>query len=553
MKQTNANPYFRRLSRIIAAAFLFAGCTHLPTQLSGGGSDTEVSGKILSADGTAKPGVAVALIAQNYDPAFDGNLPPHLTAVTDAAGKYRFDSLDRGIYNLQATLSGDGTKILVNSITVDSGIVNTLQIQMLKKTATLIVPVPDSLAKYSGFINVPGTLLWKSLSANARSAQFDSVPQGTLSSIIFQKNAMDSGVVLYSNIVISSPDTFTLNPWLSWAHAAKIMLNTTVNGANAGETELNFPLLIRLTSLNFNFKQAKPKGEDIRFVRQDNSVIPYEIEWWDTTTSVASIWVKVDTVYAHNNNQFITMLWGNSAAKTNSSSSAVFDTAQGFQGVWHLGQSGGTTQVDATANHFDGTPSAMTGASDVTGNIGRAQNFNGSTQYITVLNSSNSRLDVQTETFYTVSSWVYASAFNQSPQVFLSKGSAQYGLMINAANRWEFYGGQAGYGVDTTTSAPAAANVWTLVTGVRSGMKQYLYVNGVVADSTPSAAGADSSISNNFYDFVIGRQSDNQSQWFDGIIDEVRVENQARSAGWNYLCYQNQRSDQIMVQVIPVK
>ena len=206
---------------------------------------------------------------------------------------------------------------------------------MLKKTATLIVR-PDSLAKYSGFINVPGTLLWKSLSANARSAQFDSVPQGTLSSIIFQKNAMDSGVVLYSNIVISSPDTFTLNPWLSWAHAAKIMLNTTVNGANAGETELNFPLLIRLTSLNFNFKQAKPKGEDIRFVRQDNSVIPYEIEWWDTTTSVASIWVKVDTVYAHNNNQFITMLWGNSAAKTNSSSSAVFDTAKVFKafGIW---------------------------------------------------------------------------------------------------------------------------------------------------------------------------------------------------------------------------
>jgi len=45
---------------------------------------------------------------------------------------------------------------------------------------------------------------------------------------------------------------------------------------------------------------------------------------------------------------------------------------------------------------------------------------------------------------------------------FLSKGSAQYGLMINKANRWEFYGGLAGYGVDTTTTAPATANAWTL-------------------------------------------------------------------------------------------
>jgi hypothetical protein len=67
------------------------------------------------------------------------------------------------------------------------------------------------------------------------------------------------------------------------------------------------------------------------------------------------------------------------------------------------------------------------------------------------------------------------------------------------------------------------------------------------------AAGTSPGISNNFYDLVIGRQSDDQSQWFDGIIDESRVEGIARSAGWNKLCYQNQRSDQVLVQVVPIK
>jgi hypothetical protein len=48
-------------------------------------------------------------------------------------------------------------------------------------------------------------------------------------------------------------------------------------------------------------------------------------------------------------------------------------------------------------------------------------------------------------------------------------------------------------------------------------------------------------------------QPDSQSQWFKGFLDEVRVENKARSAGWTWLCYQNQRDNQALVQIAPVK
>jgi hypothetical protein len=231
----------------------------------------------------------------------------------------------------------------------------------------------------------------------------------------------------------------------------------------------------------------------------------------------------------------------------------VFDTANGFQGVWHLAQSGPNLQKDATPNHFDAAPTAMTGSSDVVGVTSRALDFDGSSQCVTALNARGGKLDVQTDSFYTVSSWVYARTLNQGLHVFVSKGSAQYGLMVNKANRWEFFGGLTGYGVDTTTTAPAALNVWTNVVGVRMGKKQYLYVNGTAVDSTLSAAGVNQTISSNFYDFVIGRQSDDQSQWFDGMVDETRVESIARSPGWNKMCYQNQRSDQVMVQVVPIK
>ena len=710
----------------LIAAMLAMTCTHSPLQLTGGGSDTEVSGKILAADGMARAGVTVALISPNYDPIFDENLPSKMITITDANGKYHFDSLNQGVYNLQAEFSGDGTKILVNSIAVDSGEINTIPDKMLKKTATLdivlpdsllnasgfitipgtllsklltgnngifrmdsvpqgvlpsiqfkktrsdstvlfrkvaidssgiivlnsfnaisgrivstnsqaapgaeitiapsgynpafdaalpgkyqavsdgsgtfslynieqgiynvyvvnridgnkslldsiivgtgqlvrvpdvtlkkpatlIVWLPDSLTKYSGFMAIPGTFTWKAVQPNTASVEFDSIPQGTLTSIVFQQANTSPEIVLFRDVVIASSDTVKLTQWTTWLHSAKVVLNTTASGANISQNVVDFPVLVRLNSVNFNFSQARRNGEDMRFIKQNNSALAFEIEYWDSATATATIWVKIDTVYGNNNSQSFSMLWGNSSAKTNSNPTAVFATGKGFRGVWHLGESGGTTQKDATYDKFIGTPEAMTGSSDVMGIIARAQDFDGSSQCISVLNARNSRLDVQTDSFYTVSSWVFARTLNNGLHVFLSKGSAQYGLMINKTNRWEFYGGLAGYGVDTTTTAPATANAWTLVTGVRNGMKQYLYVNGVLADSTLSAAGTSPNISNNFYDLVIGRQSDDQSQWFDGIIDESRVESIARTAGWTRLCYQNQRSNQVLVQIVTIK
>jgi hypothetical protein len=439
---------------ILFAAMLAMTCTHSPLQLSGGGSDTEVSGKILAADGTARAGVIVSLISPNYNPVFDGNLPSKMIVRTDTGGNYHFDSLNQGVYNVLAELSGDGTKILVNSIVVDSGIRKIIPDALLKKTATLIVWLPDSLTKQSGYIAVPGTFLWKAAQLNIRGVEFDSVPQGKLTDIVFQQTSDSSAVVLFHDVVVASSDTITLTPWAAWTHSAKVLLNTTASGANISQNVVDFPALVRLNSGNFNFSQAKPNGEDMRFIKTNNSALSFEIEDWDSASATATIWVKIDTIYG-NDSRYFTMLWGNSSAKANSNPSAVFDTANGFQGVWHLGESGGTTQKDATYHNFIGTPEAMSGSSDVAGIIARGQDFDGSSQCISVLNARNSRLDVQTDSFYTVSSWVFARTLNNGLHVFLSKGSAQYGLMINKANRWEFYGGLAGYGVDTTTTAPA--------------------------------------------------------------------------------------------------
>ena len=536
------------LSLFASCCFILAvSCTHAPMQLGGGGSDTEISGRIVTSSGNGNAGAVIYLVDESYSPPFDGALPVTRTDTTDSAGRYQFDSLSPGAYNIVAVKDND--KILVNSIVIDSE-KKDISDEILKKTATVLLVTPDSLLNKTGFILAPGTLISKVFDGTSVNVEFDSIPQGTLKKIVFKKTKNDAEIVLFRNVIIDTSDTLTLSPWASWSHSAEITINTAQSGAGVGGNVLNFPVLVRLDSTNFAFSQAGRNGEDLRFVRQDNSSLSFEIEYWDSATASASVWVKVDTVYGNNSSQNFRMLWGNSNASSIFASKKVFDTAAGFAGVWHLGESGGTIQNNATYNLFSGTPVEMDGACDVAGIIGRAQDFDGSSQCITILNARNSVLDVQTDSFYTVSVWVYARTINSGLHVIMSKGSAQYGFMINKANKWEFYGGLNGYGVDTTTTAPATLETWTLLTGVRNGMKQYLYVNGVAMDSVQTAAGTSAGISDNFYDLVIGRQSDDESQWFDGIIDEARVLKRAQTADWIKLCYMNQKSDQNMIQVL---
>ena len=55
----------------------------------------------------------------------------------------------------------------------------------------------------------------------------------------------------------------------------------------------NYPVAVILNAMNFDFAQAKPLGEDIRFGKADGTPLPYSIELWDAAAKAAAIWVKV--------------------------------------------------------------------------------------------------------------------------------------------------------------------------------------------------------------------------------------------------------------------
>ena len=340
-----------------------------------------------------------------------------------------------------------------------------------------------------------------------------------------------------------------------WLHSKEITLNTSASGANVGTNVYNFPVHIRLAGPDCIFSEALNNGSDIRFLKSGSGQTPlsYEIERWDATNKQADIWVKVDTIKGNDSTQFMKILWGKSGATSKSNGAAVFDTANGFNGVWHLNNNpgGSAPQIrDATINNLWGTSGgSMTSGDLVSCVTGLGTHFDGSNDRLDFGNGT--RVDITGHNSFTFSSWVKFNAMISGNRYdIMKKGDHQYGLQkINGTgNKVQFvvYDGcwwAAKSNNDVDTSG------WLFLTGVYNGANDsvFLYVNGT---RQAMAAKASSGISNCRDDALeLGRCSETQAGYFPGKLDEAVLSKTVRNAAWIKLCYENQKVSQTLVRI----
>ncbi len=331
-----------------------------------------------------------------------------------------------------------------------------------------------------------------------------------------------------------------------WSFSEDLYLNTTVTGANVSGDVLNFPLLIRLDSNNFNFSEAKSDGTDIRFAKSDGSHLSFELERWDNSNELAEFWVLCDVIYGNNYTQYIKMYWGKSDAADSSDAQTVFATTNGFVGVWHLDStssvSNGTRSpfLDVTSNGYHGQD--YVSANGQTGIIYQGQEFDALNDYIKLGTFDPSATTI------TLSAWVYWNGDDGSDQVIFSKRNSH----IAPLSRWQFYyeEGINNLAVSSGVSGPLDFGVsptvddWThlVMTSVNgSSNNTKLYLNGLHVDSDQTFTWdvkADA-------DVFIGNSDALES--FNGYIDEARICSSIRSADWIKLCYETQRTDQTLI------
>ncbi len=334
--------------------------------------------------------------------------------------------------------------------------------------------------------------------------------------------------------------------YADWGYSRHIVLNTSATGANVSDTVTEFPVLVRLNPSTFNgFAQTNAGGTDIRFAKPDSTPLPYQIERWldgSGNNDTAEIWVLVDTVYGTNASQSIIMFWGNAIAADSSDGTAVFDTTNGFVGVWHL-----EDMTDASPQGNTGIAQNTPGT--VSSIIGNGISLNGSNQYITTTSTFTNPNPV------TVSAWFKTTT--SAGGKIIGLGDAQTGSSTN--NDRSIYMGNSGklyFGVypnsivACSTSTTYRDGNWHYAAATLSASGTILYVDGAAAMSISGTTTAQ-----NYtgywrigYDRITSWPAEPSSYYFSGNIDEPVVAGSARSADWIKLCYENQKSGQTLLQ-----
>jgi hypothetical protein len=531
------------------------------------GNPEKVSAVIVDSAGRAVCGVPVSLVPENNNSlrgsigfqkqkrGYAGVQMSFPSDTSDEYGRVDVGLADTGIYNLIATSIAYQYKLFVSSIIVGKDAAVNLDTVHLREPGTVVVNIDSGLYIPGGMLTLPGTLLAAAVDHPGTIAM--NVPAGDIS-IRYLTGTGDiiPGAPSIQDIVVGEGQTVfvAINGTSSvWKHSMQVHLNTTAAGANVAGNVMNFPVLVRLNSSNFNFADAKSGGDDIRFTKSDGSLLSYEIERWDAPSKAAEIWVKLDTVFGNDSTHFITIYWGNPNAASGSNSASVFDTSNGFQGVWHLNEATGITAKDATGNHFDGTKFGATLPSAAAGAVGIAQEFDGLSSFIQMPGTASGKLNFPEQGFYSIAAWVYLDTLDATIEKIIEKHDLQYKLQKSQFNKWEFSEFDESLKEYSYTNSNASSMAWVYLTGVRSGGLQYLYVNGACVVSTISIL-ASSYSRDTGHDITVGRAAATDFSplyFFKGKIDEARIDDRARSADWIKLCFMNQKAEDALVIVKP--
>ncbi len=354
----------------------------------------------------------------------------------------------------------------------------------------------------------------------------------------------------------------------TWQYSTAIMLNTSATGANVTTSQKDFPVLIRLTSLNAAtvFATARSDGGDLRFSHAgDTGQLPYELNKYDPVRQKAFIWVKADSVQGNNASQSIRMWWGKSSVTTTSDSAAVFAPANGFSLVLHLNKSSGSGTAASPYTFGDATGQGNNGLGygvvDSPAVIDSGRSFNREVtiaQDSIVVNSLFGKPQI-----ISLSIWIKADSIDQGDATATRSDICSVGNFID----FRVAGTPAGdsirtsyhYGDSAATNYHSDDNLlssasgpqfwyqgWRHVAYVFNYGAEMVYVNGVLWNTlnyTDSITWA----SENFVDSYTKLGSKNgpnqaDTSKFFGTMSELRIEKVARPADWIKLCFKNQQA-----------
>ncbi len=327
----------------------------------------------------------------------------------------------------------------------------------------------------------------------------------------------------------------------AWAYRKQITIDHTK--VNASQT--NFPVLISESSDADLQSYAQPSGNDILFTASDGiTKLNHEIESYNSTTGALIAWVDVPALSSTVDTQLY-MYYGNPNASNQQDAPATWNA--NYVGVWHLGANGTNLNTnDSTANGNNGT---NTLASLATGQIGGAASFNGNGSSISTPLVQNSAIQ------YSVSAWIKTTSGGVIEQDRGSSG-AGHSLTLSLGYGCGIGAGELGFFDDTNATCIGVASTytfndglwhyvegtWSAGSGSAIASSQFqLYVDGQAVPTTAISIGNDASPLTGSGGTIIGYHQA-WSNYFSGLINDLKISDVSRSASWINTSYNNQFS-----------
>jgi trimeric autotransporter adhesin len=381
---------------------------------------------------------------------------------------------------------------------------------------------------------------------------------GTYTITLTVTNAGGCPTITTQNITIALPVTAT-----NYAFSQSVTLNTSSLGISS--TLTNFPYLVYIQenalksgancANNVQFPTGGTNGYDFAFTLSGSSTeLFYQVESFNATTGTLLAWVEIPSVTS--TNVGLTFYFGAaSPLHTTAFTQNTWDTE--YMGVYHFDEGSTTASVvDATSN---GNTASQGNTTVATGKIGSAYSFNGTNTYITTNSSNSASLNITGS--FTLSAWVYTNSPYTKSTAGGGSGEYDYKIMTNEAS-YSNGGYKMGlYGTSTTTVYPevetrnngtayldrststsqtaVSTGTWHYVQGIYNSTTGtfYSYLDGALNNSSTGATASSSNLAALYFGSDFG-----SGNFINGIIDEARVSNDAKTSDWIKAEYKNQNN-----------
>lgn len=302
-------------------------------------------------------------------------------------------------------------------------------------------------------------------------------------------------------------------------------LNITIDHTKIDSTLTDYPVMVKLDEINFDFSKIREDGKGIRFKDSNGNYLAHEVEYF--TTNKAIFHIKVPIVSSTVDTK-ISMEYSLAYETDYSDKTNVWDS--NFVMVQHMGES----LVDSTGNGNDGT---NYGTTVVDGLNGKARSFDGVNDNILI----GDKLDMRTgdwtlQSLNSISGVQSTGTTYVFSKSYAGVGHGRYGLGYTTTRNPRMF--TSADDIDYSYNSPivTALNTPNLISGVWNRISTFnLFYNDSkeigVSISSFSTSDMDST-----YPARIGSYTSSDrispTGFFKGTIEELRISNIARSDAW---------------------